>query len=269
MPQHILSRIAGKLAESRLPWLKNALINYFIKRYAVNLQEAIEPNPFNYHSFNHFFTRALHPSLRPMVANANQAVSPADGIISQYGLITKGSIIQAKNHNYTAATLLGGNNALAAHFHQGAFLTIYLAPKDYHRVHMPYEGKLVHMVYVPGKLFSVNTETANTIPGLFAINERMIAIFETAVGKMAVVMVGAMLVGSIETVWTGTLTPKTTTVQEWDYNTGIHLQKGDELARFKLGSTVIVLFEHQAFEWQAFVAEQSIRYGQTIGTFTS
>jgi phosphatidylserine decarboxylase len=269
MPQQGLSRFAGFLANSHIPWLKNKLIRYFVNRHAVNMQEALESNPFQYLSFNAFFTRALHNHVRPIANGLSDFVSPADGTISQMGKITKGRLIQAKGHDFDVAALLGGEEALAKPFVEGDFLTIYLAPHDYHRVHMPIDGHLQKMIHVPGKLFSVNNRTTNATPNLFARNERVISIFNTSVGKVAVILVGAMIVGSIETRWAGTIAPAAKlgrTQQQWHYENPIYYKRGEEMGRFKLGSTVIVLLENNRIDWDSeFGSMQKVLFGQKMG----
>ncbi len=274
VPQRGLSRLAGLLANSQNPWLKNRLIRYFIKRHAVNMQEAEESDPYQYPSFNAFFTRSLLSHTRPIASALTDFVSPADGTISQMGKIETGRLIQAKGHDFDVKALLGGEETLAKHFSQGSFLTIYLAPHDYHRVHMPIDGHLSKMIYVPGQLFSVNTRTANSIPNLFARNERVIAIFKTPIGNVAVIMVGAMIVGSIETRWAGTIAPPVHSThskrmpQQWHYENPIYLKRGEEMGRFKLGSTVIVLLEdNNKIDWDSqFGSMQSVQFGQKMGT---
>lgn len=269
VPQHGLSRFAGLLANSEIPWLKNRLIHYFINRHAVNLNEAQQSNPYLYTSFNDFFTRALLPQVRPIASSPSDFVSPVDGTISQLGKIEEGSLIQAKGHDFNVSALLGGEENIAAPFMQGSFLTIYLAPHDYHRVHMPIDGQLTKMIYVPGKLFSVNTRTANAIPNLFARNERVISIFKTPVGQVAIILVGAMIVGSIETRWAGTIHSNHSSKkpQEWNYESPINLKRGEEMGRFKLGSTVIVLLENNVIDWDSqFGPMQKVQYGQKMGT---
>ncbi len=236
------------------------------------MSEAIESNPFAYACYNDFFTRALKPECRPIAAASNAIVSPADGAIAQFGKIQQQQIIQAKGHDYSVQDLIGGDAYLAQRFTNGNFATIYLAPIDYHRVHMPYSGKLVKMLYVPGCLFSVNDQAAANIPNLFARNERLVCIFATDKGYMALIMVGAMIVGSMETVWAGCVTPPHNKKQQvFEYRGNeISLQKGAEMARFKLGSTVIVLFEPNAMQWETTLqCAQPIKYGELIGTTTS
>jgi phosphatidylserine decarboxylase len=268
VPQHGLSRFGGWLANCEIPWVKDYLIRYFVNRYPVNLEEAIEPNPFAYSSFNDFFTRALQPHTRPIASGLYDFVSPADGCISQMGNIEEGQIFQAKNHNFDVKSLLGSNDETAAVFHQGSFLTVYLAPHDYHRVHMPIDGYLSQMIYVPGRLFSVNTETTRATPNLFARNERVVCLFKTSIGKVAVILVGAMIVGSIETLWAGTITPSTCkrVIQQSDYANPIYLKRGEEMGRFKLGSTAIVLLEKQII-WDDLIGpDVKVLMGQKLGT---
>jgi len=251
LPKRGLTIFAGWLANCKIIWIKNRLIQYFVWRYPVNLNEASEPDPYAYKSFNAFFTRALLATSRPINAAPHTIISPADGIISQLGYIQNDQILQAKGHFFSTLSLLGGNPTLAAPFVNGAFLTVYLAPKDYHRVHMPFDGTLTDMLYIPGQFFSVSTKTADSIDNLFARNERVVALFNTPKGRMAVVLVGAMIVGSIETVWAGTVFGARDKTQHWFYTeqNPIHLNRGEELGRFKLGSTVIVLFEQDKVEW--------------------
>jgi len=244
-PQHLLSRTVGWFADCEIETVKNFLIKYFINHFNVNMAEAAEPDYTKYQSFNKFFTRALADGVRH-VAEGNGVVSPADGAISQLGNIHEGRILQAKGQHYSVLELLAGNKKLAHHFTKGIFTTVYLSPRDYHRVHAPISGTLSDMIYVPGDLFSVNTTTANNVPRLFARNERLVTIFDTEIGKVAVILVGAMIVAGIETVWAGQIAPpakKAVTLFEKNAKS-IYLQKGDELGRFKLGSTVILLFEN-------------------------
>ncbi|MGK0498411.1 MAG: phosphatidylserine decarboxylase [Oceanicoccus sp.] len=273
VPQHLLSRLAGKVADCEWPWLKNLFINWFIDRYQVNMDEAADPEPTNYASFNAFFTRQLEAGARPIVAEGNAIASPADGAISQLGTIENGRIFQAKGQNYTLTELLGGDEAIAAPFQDGKFATVYLSPKDYHRVHMPITGTLKTMIYVPGDLFSVNTVTAENVPRLFARNERAVCIFDTEIGPMAVVLVGAMIVAGIETVWAGQVAPikrSINTQHYFDQELSISLQKGDEMGRFKLGSTAIVLFGKGVMEWsQQLDAASPTVMGELLGQMTT
>jgi phosphatidylserine decarboxylase len=217
-PQKTLSRLAGRLAECENTWVKDTFIQNFIKKYQVDMNEAIEPNPQSYKNFNAFFTRAIKPELRPIASDDKAIACPADGAISQLGDIEYGTLLQAKGHTYSLTSLLGGDAELSNRFIGGKFATVYLSPKDYHRVHMPNEGKLTKMIHNPGKLFSVNKVTAEQIPNVFARNERTVCIFETAVGPMAVILVGAMIVASIETIWAGQVTPFNKNVVTWDYD---------------------------------------------------
>tara|TARA_B110000902_G_scaffold91081_1_gene108237 strand:- start:661 stop:1512 length:852 start_codon:yes stop_codon:yes gene_type:complete len=267
IPQHLLSRIVGWLAECEWSVLKMWLINLFISQYNVNMSEALDENPASYKNFNSFFTRELKPDARPIVADDAVIVSPADGAISQLGDISYGRIFQAKGQSYTAVELLGGNSELASEFDDGAFATIYLSPKDYHRVHMPMAGSLRETIYIPGDLFSVNQTTAENVPRLFSRNERLVAVFDTAAGPMAMVLVGALIVAGIETVWGGQVAPppKTPTRIDFSSNDKITLAKGDEMGRFKLGSTVVVLFPKAAMAWsEALAAQSPLSMGEEI-----
>lgn len=268
LPHKIISLIAHMSANCKIKFIKNYLIGYFIKRYAVNMQEAIEPNPFAYACYNDFFTRQLKAESRPIDENPKSIVSPADGALAQFGAIRAERILQAKGHTYSAKDLVGGSAALAAHFINGSFATVYLAPKDYHRVHMPFAGRLSKMIYVPGKLFSVNDHAAENIPNVFARNERVVCIFETTLGKMAVVLVGAMIVGGMETVWAGTITPPHgKQIRIWDYTDTpeIYLEKGAEMGRFKLGSTVILLFGAGTMAWNNDLSlSMDLKFGQRL-----
>lgn len=267
LPQHALSRLAGVATESTFkPW-KNFLIKHFVKTYKVDMSTAVQPDPLAYASFNDFFTRQLKPDARPIKGN-NAIVSPADGCISQIGDIQNGRIIQAKGFDFSVAELIGGDEKVVNEFQGGKFATIYLAPKDYHRVHMPYTGSLRRMIYIPGQLFSVNTTTSETIPRLFARNERVVCLFDTDIGPMAVVMVGAFFVASIALSWCGVVAPQNTReLTVTDYQPGaIRLNQGDEMGYFKLGSTVITLFPANTLEWQAgLVSQSSLVMGQVLG----
>lgn len=265
VPQHALSRLTGKLAASENITVRRFLINAFIKKFGVSLSEAKAKSAEEYVSFNDFFCRELKDGARPI--NEGSAVtSPADGAFSQLGKIEGGRIFQAKNHSFTSEELLA-NERMAEHFTDGDFATIYLSPKDYHRVHMPVSGKLISMSYIPGDLFSVNEATAESVPRLFARNERAVCIFETELGYVAAVLVGAMIVASIETVWAGHVAPASTRhIEHWDYrDQNIVLNKGDELGRFKLGSTVVLLFSKDAISWSAHARPgASVKMGEGI-----
>lgn len=254
MPKHLLSRLVGKFAAARAGWFTQVFIRWFIRQYKVDMSEAIHESPKAYKTFNAFFTRYLKPELRPLKAEENELAHPVDGAISQLGDIEAGRIFQAKGHDYSLQELLGGSEEDAKPFIDGKFATIYLAPKDYHRIHMPCDGVLKKMIYVPGDLYSVNPLTAANVPNLFARNERVVAIFDTEVGPMSMVLVGATIVASIGTVWSGTVTPPTGgRIQSWSYPTSghaaIHLKKGEEMGHFKLGSTVILTFTENSIDF--------------------
>jgi len=269
LPHHPLSRLMGQLTHSENKIWKNFFIKQIASHYGVNMEEAIDSDINAYPSFNHFFTRALKPGARTIANNAGDIACPADGAVSQAGNITDGNIIQAKGQSYTAVDLLGGDEQRAAPFKNGKFTTIYLSPKDYHRLHMPLDGTLREMIHVPGRLFSVNAATANSVPRLFARNERVVAIFDTEIGPMALVLVGAIFVASIETVWHGEVTPPTaTSIQTWQYKDDApQLKRGEELGRFNMGSTIIALFGENAMNWEeAFVAGEKVQLGEKIGT---
>lgn len=271
VPQHTLSRVVGRIATCENNWVKNTFISWFIKRYQVDMSIAEQENPREYACFNDFFTRALKPGARPICREPVSIVCPADGAISQVGKIVEGRIFQAKGQDYTTTELLGGDEALAQEFADGSFATVYLAPKDYHRVHMPYGGKLRCMVSIPGDLFSVNTVTATNVPRLFSRNERAAAIFDTDIGPMAVVLVGAMIVAGIETVWNGAVAPiETKDIQTTHYPfENIVLEKGDEMGRFKLGSTAVILFAKDRVDWEPqFVAGAVTRVGVKLAQKT-
>ena len=266
VPQHLLSRGVGRLAASENTFVKNTFIKNFAAKYQVNMAEALEENPLAYNSFNDFFTRVLKPNARPIATDSKAIISPADGAISQIGAITADKIFQAKGHDYSVTTLLGGDEQRAAAFVGGQFATVYLSPKDYHRVHMPFTGKLTQMIYVPGDLFSVNTTTAENVPNLFARNERVVCLFDTEVGQMAVVLVGAMIVAGIATAWAGNLAPQGKNIVVTNYDGSIILKKGDELGRFYLGSTAIVLFGANVMQWRNnLTATTPVRMGEAMG----
>lgn len=269
LPQHSLSRVMRSLSRCENPAWKNLFIRQIIKHYGVDMNEALEADVKAYKNFNEFFTRALKPGIRPVCQDHGSIASPADGAVSQAGRITGGKLLQAKGKNFTALDLLGGDSARATAFEDGSFATIYLSPKDYHRLHMPLTGTLKEMVHIPGKLFSVNTSTTNAVPGLFARNERVVALFDTEAGPMALVLVGAIFVCSIETVWHGEVTPPTRpSIQTWQYlENPLTLVKGQEMGRFNMGSTIIVLFGQDKITWSSDLqAGKSVRLGQQIGT---
>lgn len=262
VPQHQLSRVVGKVAASENPIVKNIVIQAFKSKYDIDLSIAEQNNPLQYKSFNEFFTRALKQGVRQIDSDSRSIVSPADGAISQIGQITDGEVFQAKGQSFSVEQLVG-DPQLAAPFKQGQFATVYLSPRDYHRVHMPFAGTLTETLYVPGELFSVNQVTAENVPNLFARNERMVCLFDTEIGRMAVVLVGAMIVAGIETVATGKVKPNGRLDLQQHY---LELQKGDELGRFYLGSTAIILFEPNTMAWdQQFKAESVVVMGERLG----
>lgn len=262
LPQQKLSRVVGKVAASENPILKNIVIQAFKAQYGIDMSIAEQGNALKFKSFNEFFTRSLKQGVRTVDADATSVVSPADGAISQLGNIVEGDIFQAKGQSFSAEKLIG-DPQLAEPFKHGQFATVYLSPKDYHRVHMPYAGTLTETLYIPGELFSVNQTTAENIPGLFARNERMVCLFDTDLGRMAVVLVGAMIVAGIETVATGKVKP--TGRLELNHHE-IKLEKGDELGRFYLGSTAVVLFEKDKMQWDAqFKANSLVVMGEALG----
>ena len=265
LPQHLISRIVGMLAASSVPIIKDTFINVFVKRFKVDMSEAEQQNTSEFDSFNDFFTRSLKADARMIDNNPTHLACPVDGAISQLGSISGEKLFQAKGHDFDLTTLLGGNADLAQPFIDGEFATVYLAPKDYHRIHMPCDGTLTHMVHVPGQLFSVNQATAAQVPGLFARNERVVAIFETGFGPMAMVLVGAMIVASVETTWAGLVCPKGKAVSHFNYTAQqpIEFKKGDEMGRFKLGSTVIVCLPKGVSQWPTeLTAGTTTRLGQ-------
>ncbi|MBL4865357.1 MAG: phosphatidylserine decarboxylase [Pseudomonadales bacterium] len=269
-PQHALSRAAGFFAKTENPSIKHYLITTFANTYNVNMEEALEPDLKQYKNFNAFFTRQLKPNARPIDNAANSFASPADGAISQLGQINVQRIFQAKGHDYQVKDLLGGNESLSELFLNGSFATVYLSPKDYHRVHMPIDGTLKEMLYIPGDLFSVNTATSENVPNLFARNERVVCIFETEYGPMAIILVGAMIVAGIETVWAGEVAPAERKLAVTHYNQDdlqdIRLKKGEEMGRFKLGSTVILLFGENKVVWDSSLKEgAAVRMGESMG----
>ena len=242
LPKQALTAMAGAAARLQGGGVTTSVIRWFIQRYGVNMSEAAQADPAAYASFNDFFTRALKDGARPLAAA--DLLCPVDGAISQLGPIEGDQIFQAKGHHYSTTALVGGDTALAAHFHGGHFATLYLSPKDYHRIHMPQAGRLLRMIHVPGALFSVNPATARGVPGLFARNERVVCVFDGGHGPWVLVLVGATIVGSMATVWHGVVNPpRPGTVREWTYaSEPIELAQGAEMGRFLLGSTVVMLF---------------------------
>ncbi len=266
IPKQALTVLAGKLASAEAGSLTTSVIRWFVGRYNVNMNEAANPDIASYKSFNEFFTRPLKADARP-AANAD-FLCPVDGAISQFGPIARDQIFQAKGHSYSTTALVGGDRDLAAQFENGSFATLYLSPRDYHRIHMPCDGKLTRMTYVPGALFSVNPTTARGVPGLFARNERVVCVFETATGPFVLTLVGATIVGSMATVWHGVVNPpRPGVVREWRYDEqNVVLKKGDEMGRFLLGSTVVMLFPKDTLafnpEW---TPTRPIRMGEAMG----
>ncbi len=263
IPQHTLSLFMYRLTRCEVVWFKNVFIRFITRQYKVNMAEAAETDLATYPSFNAFFTRLLKEGVRPIADN--DIVSPVDGVVSQAGPIVSGQIVQAKGQDYSVLSLLGGDDALTAEFVGGQFATIYLSPKDYHRIHMPVTGKLRKMRYVPGDLFSVSPRTARTVPDLFARNERVVVTFDTELGPMVMVLVGAIFVGSMATVWSGQITPGYgKAVRQWTYDDAeaMMIEKGQEMGRFNMGSTVVLLFGEQAVTFNdQIVAEMPIQLG--------
>ena len=270
LPKGALTNFAGRVAGAKGGAMTTRLIRWFVGRYDVNMGEALNPDIASYPSFNEFFTRALRPDARPL-ADAD-FICPVDGRISQFGAIEDDQIFQAKGHKFSTTALVGGDAALAARFQHGSFANLYLSPRDYHRIHMPCDGKLTRMIYVPGELFSVNPTTARGIPGLFARNERVVCVFETANGPFVMTLVGATIVGSMATVWHGLVNPpRLPKVTEWTYDDkNIVLKKGDELGRFLLGSTVVMLFPKDTLCFnQAWQPAGPVRLGETMGNLVA
>jgi len=265
LPQQALTQFAGLVAGWQGGAATTAIIRWFVARYGVNMAEAAQPDPARYASFNDFFTRALQPAARPQ-AQAD-LVCPVDGAISQFGAIAGDQIFQAKGHAYSTTALLGGDGALAAHFQGGHFATLYLSPKDYHRIHMPCAGRLLRMIHVPGALFSVNPATARGVPGLFARNERVVCVFDGEHGPWVNVLVGATIVGSMATVWHGVVNPpRPGGLREWAYAAGqVDLPQGAEMGRFLLGSTVVMLFPRGPLRFNpAWTPGRAIRLGEAM-----
>ena len=267
IPKQALTALAGKLARAQAGSLTTQVIRWFVNRYQVNMAEAANPDIASYASFNDFFTRPLQAGARPISEAA--FACPVDGAISQFGPIERDQIFQAKGHSYSTTALVGGDQKLAAQFENGHFATLYLSPRDYHRIHMPCAGRLTRMIYVPGALFSVNPTTARGVPGLFARNERVVCVFESAFGPFILTLVGATIVGSMATVWHGQVNPpRLPTVCEWTYdeNSTVNLKKGEEMGRLQLGSTVVMLFPKDSLrfnpEWKP---TRAIRMGEAMG----
>jgi len=265
LPKQALTVLAGRIASARAGRLTTALIAWFVRRYGVSMGEAANPDIASYVSFNDFFTRALQEGARPL-AQA-ELLCPVDGAISQFGMMKKDQILQAKGHHYSSRALLGGAAELAAQFDDGSFATLYLSPRDYHRIHMPCAGRLMRMIYVPGELFSVNPTTARGVPGLFARNERVVCIFDSAHGPFALVLVGATIVGSMATVWHGVVNAERSgVIRQWDYGQqDVSLAQGQEMGRFLLGSTVVLLFPQGLLQFNpAWAPGRAIRMGEAM-----
>jgi phosphatidylserine decarboxylase len=267
MPKKLLTQFAGLVAGARMGFITHAIIRKFVAHYQVNMAEAVDPRIESYASFNDFFTRPLRAGARPLAASP--FVCPVDAAISQFGPIEHDQIFQAKGHSYSTRALVGGDQALAHQFDHGHFATLYLAPEDYHRIHMPCEGRLKRMIYIPGDLFSVNPLTARHVPGLFARNERVVCEFECAHGPMVMVLVGATIVGSMETVWHGVVNPpRTREPREWRYEgQDVVLARGAEMGRFLLGSTVILLFPQNVLTFTPdWAPTKPVRLGEAMAT---
>tara|TARA_B100000073_G_scaffold344395_1_gene351147 strand:+ start:523 stop:1377 length:855 start_codon:yes stop_codon:yes gene_type:complete len=272
IPQHFISKIVSKFAASKNRSIKNAFIALYLKRFDIKMNEALIEDPFDYESFNDFFTRELKPELRPVDQGDKSIISPCDSLISQCGPITDNRVIQAKSRFFHLNDLLGFKKSTNSVFQNGTFLTFYLAPKDYHRIHMPYSGKLKSMIYIPGDLFSVNTVTANSVDNLFSRNERLVCIFETSYGPMAMVLVGAIIVSGIRVIWKKDGFNEIKQIKKWDFSSEldneIFLEKGEEMGHFMLGSTVIVCFPDSSMSLDESISKNSvIQMGEMIGSY--
>ena len=267
LPKRALTSFAGWVAGGRWGGITTGIIRRFIRRYGVNMDEAQQPDPAAYATFNDFFTRALKPGARPLAQS--DLVCPVDGAISQFGPLQRDQLLQAKGHHYSSTALVGGDAALAARFDHGHFACLYLSPRDYHRIHMPCDGRLTRMIHVPGELFSVNPTTARGVPGLFARNERVVCVFEGAHGPFVLVLVGATIVGSMATVWHGVVNPpRPGQVREWRYDDSaapVQLRQGEEMGRFLLGSTVVMLFPEGPLQFNPdWTPGRPIRLGEAM-----
>ena len=272
LPKQALTRFAGFVASRERGWVTTEIIRRFVAKYRVNMDEALDANIASYLTFNDFFTRALKPGARPLAAA--DLVCPVDGAISQFGAIRHDQLIQAKGHQYSTTAMVGGDAALAALFQNGYFATLYLSPKDYHRIHMPCDGRLARMIYVPGDLFSVNPVTARGVPGLFARNERVVCVFESARGPFVLALVGATIVGSMATVWHGLVNPpRGKVVREWHYpasgQSEVVLKQGEEMGRFLLGSTVVMLFPKGNLRFNTgWAPGRAVRLGEAMADYS-
>jgi len=265
LPKQALTTLAGRLADTEAGSLTTSVIRWFVQRYGVDLSEAVDSDPVSYRSFNEFFTRPLRAGARPL-ADAD-FICPVDGAISQFGGIEQDQIFQAKGHRYSTTALVGGDGELASRFADGAFATLYLSPRDYHRIHMPVDGRLRRMIHVPGELFSVNPATARGVPGLFARNERVVCVFDAEFGSFVLTLVGATIVGSMATVWHGTVNPpRGSQIREWLYDDQqVLLKQGEEMGRFLLGSTVVMLFPRDTLRFNpTWAPARAIRMGEAM-----
>ncbi len=265
LPKRLMTVLAGKFASAQAGALTTRVIRWFVGKYGVNMHEAANPDITSYFTFNEFFTRPLRLGARPL--SGASLICPVDGAISQFGSIEHDQLFQAKGHSYSTTALVGGDAALAAQFQDGTFATIYLSPKDYHRIHMPCAGRLLRMIHVPGELFSVNPATARGVPGLFARNERVVCVFESERGPFVLALVGATIVGSMATTWHGVVNPpRPGQVRDWSYHDQqITFRQGDEMGRFLLGSTVVLLFPNDKLQFNsAWAPEKSVRLGEKM-----
>lgn len=270
LPSHLLSRLMYRFARIKIKWLKNTYTRWFVHHFKIDMSIAIEQDYRAYAHFNDFFTRALKKEARPLSTEQQAIVSPVDAAVSQAEIIHGHRVFQAKKHDFSLHTLLGGDDEASERFSNGISTTLYLSPRDYHRIHMPITGRLTKVTHIPGSLFSVNQVTAQSVPGLFARNERVVCEFDTEAGPMAMILVGAIFVASIETVWQGTITPPAgKRVQSWDYSEkDIVLQTGEEMGRFNMGSTVILLFTRDRVKWQTtLIKDASVTMGESIGYY--
>ncbi|MCF6225210.1 MAG: archaetidylserine decarboxylase [Xanthomonadales bacterium] len=270
LPHHLLTWVIHKLARVRTVWFKNAMIRTIASRFGVNWSEALHQSPDDYPHFNAFFTRQLKPGSRPLASDENALLCPVDGAISSYGKIRENQIFQAKGHGFSCEALLA-DAAQAEKYQNGEYITIYLSPKDYHRIHMPLAGELTQMSHVPGRLFSVAPYTVDTIPRLFARNERSVHHFDTPIGSHALVLVGAMLVASMETVWHGLINPpRAKKLRHYNYPAGeVKLDRGAEMGRFNMGSTVVLLFPEGSLQWrEGLEVGLVVKMGESLGSLS-
>ena len=269
LPHHLLSRIVRAATRWRVRWWKNLLTSLFIRHFRVDMSEAVNAEPDAYPDFNSFFTRALRDGVRPQPELPSAIACPVDGAISELGTVDGDRLLQAKGRHYTLVDLLGGNREQADAYRGGLFCTLYLSPRDYHRIHMPVDGSLRETTCIPGRLFSVAPHTTRAIPGLFTRNERLVTLFDSASGPMGVILVGAIFVSSVDTVWAGSIPPGRCALKSWDYPSGLDsvlLHRGAEMGRFNMGSTVILLFAENSVHWnETLVAEQPVLMGQALG----